>query len=67
MAIEYYMRAACDKCGREIEPMTKQKGRADIDPQRWEWADKWRDEGVMRGLAPRMRQAKLYCAKCAGS
>lgn len=65
MAIEYTMRAVCDKCHREIEtPVIVRK--CDIDLTRWRWKDKWKKEGTMRGLQPKFGQAKLYCAKCAG-
>lgn len=67
MAIEYYLRAVCDQCGKEIEPMTKVRGEADCKLQRWSWRDKWAGTGIMRGLQPMGRQAKLYCADCAGT
>jgi len=66
MAIEYTMRAVCDQCGAIIEPSVR-VAKAGIDNKRWEWRDKWKKCGVMRGLQPKLRQAKLYCARCAGS
>lgn len=65
MAIEYTMRAACDKCGCEIEPLKVVKV-GEIDNTRWDWRRKWKAEGVMEGLPNRYGKYKLYCAKCAG-
>lgn len=65
MAIEYTMTAICDQCGKIIEPPTDVK-KGLIDSTRWRWLDKWKKSGVMVGPQPKLRQAKLYCAKCAG-
>jgi hypothetical protein len=66
MAIEYSMRAVCDKCGSIIEPpVSVTKGH--FDSVRWSWLAKWKTSGVMVGLQPKLRQAKLYCHKCADS
>lgn len=65
MPITYTMTATCDKCGVIIEPPTDVR-KTDLDLTRWLWGDKWKKAGIMRGLKPRYRQAKLYCAKCAG-
>lgn len=66
MAIEYTIKAVCDQCGFVIEPETKvAKGK--LDSMRWTWENKWKNTGVMRGLQPKFRQAKLFCSKCAGS
>lgn len=67
MAVEYYIKAVCDQCGRVIEPLTRLSGKTAINAELWKWNDKWKAKGVMRGLRPMRRQAKLYCAKCAGT
>lgn len=66
MPIIYTMQATCDKCGSVIEPQTQVR-KCDIDGTRWKWRDRWRKQGVMCGLQPKFGQAKLYCAKCAGT
>lgn len=63
--IEYQMRAVCDKCGVEIQPWENVK-KSEIDVHRWQWQRAWAKAGVMAGLRPRYRQAKLYCGNCAG-
>ena len=64
--IEYHMRAVCDKCKTEIEPMTQVKFTY-INSQRWDWKLKWKKLGVMLGLPNRFGKRYLYCSKCAGS
>lgn len=66
MAIEYTMRAVCDGCGAEIEPVTQIKV-SEIHHIRWTWQRKWKSSGIMQGLPNRYGKYKLYCAKCAGN
>lgn len=65
MAIEYTIKAVCDRCKATIEPQMPVK-KTDIDCQRWEWERKWSKQGVMLGLPSRYGKRKLYCAACAG-
>jgi hypothetical protein len=66
MAIEYTIKATCDKCGAEIEPQTSVK-KGNIECARWEWQRKWKQTGIMQGLPNRYGKYKLYCRHCAGS
>lgn len=66
MAIEYTIKAVCDKCGAEIEPQTPVK-KGDIESTRWEWQRRWKKTGIMQGLPNRYGKYKLYCRTCAGS
>jgi hypothetical protein len=66
MAIEYTIRAICDKCGKEIEPQTTVK-KGDIEATRWKWQRKWKKTGVLQGPPSRYGKYKLYCSQCADS
>lgn len=67
MAIEYTIRAVCDKCGGEIRPAKSTTVKSALETIRWCWKREWQREGVMQGLPNMAGKFKLYCARCAGS
>lgn len=65
MSIEYLMRAICDKCGAEIEPLQVVKA-TEMGCTRWRWYAQWKERSIMRGEPNLFGKAKLYCKNCAG-
>lgn len=65
MAINYFMSATCDQCGKDIRPLQK-VNITDQKSARWKWEDEWKREMVMQNDPSLYGKRKLFCRTCAG-